>query len=321
LRAAGAPLDRITVYDIASTDTTSAWLARDWPGIRITRLPENLGPNPARNLALTSTGRPYVLLVDADAYVEPAAPKQLRRVFDHHPHAGVATVVVVHADDASRVQYASTSLHFVCEAVNPLMNRPLSERGDDVRMIGTAPGVALLVSVAAARSVGGFDDHFFMGKDDGDFCYRLRTAGFDVIEDPAAVALHQSRPRSTWMFQYQIRNRWYFLLRNYEARTLWVLAPALAVHELLQFGVLLSGGQLRAWRSACRGLWRWRSRLRGDRAAVRARRRVHDAALLTVGPLIVRADLAGHGIGASLKGAYETWLSLYWRFAVRLLPR
>ena len=32
LADAGCPPDRITVVDVASTDGTGAWLARDWPG-------------------------------------------------------------------------------------------------------------------------------------------------------------------------------------------------------------------------------------------------------------------------------------------------
>ncbi len=85
--------------------------------------------------------------------------------------------------------------------------------------------MALLIDVATARKISFWDERYFMGKDDGDFCYRLRMAGYRLIEEPRAIVEHGSRPRSAWMFPYQIRNRWYFMLKNYRAGTLLVLLP------------------------------------------------------------------------------------------------
>ena len=59
-----------------------------------------------------------------------------------------------------------------------------------------------------------------MGKDDGDFTHRMRIGGYRILELPEALVLHGSRPRSDWLFYYQIRNRWHFMLKNYQWRTL-----------------------------------------------------------------------------------------------------
>ena len=40
---------------------------------------------------------------------------------------GTTTPVVVHAQDPDRLQYAEGFLHFICEAINPWMDRPLAE--------------------------------------------------------------------------------------------------------------------------------------------------------------------------------------------------
>jgi glycosyltransferase involved in cell wall biosynthesis len=145
LRAAGAPLDRIVVFDIGSTDGTGEWLARDWPDVKIRRIEENVGPNPARNRALRDATRAALLLLDSDAYLRPDAPALLKRTLDSDTRIGTVAPVVVHASNPGTIQYASVELHYMCEAVNRWVGRPLVDRGREPRDIGSAPGVALMI--------------------------------------------------------------------------------------------------------------------------------------------------------------------------------
>jgi GT2 family glycosyltransferase len=319
LDAAGVPRDRITVYDIASTDDTRTWLTAGAPDIRVVTLSVNAGPNPARNLALTNTARPFLLLLDSDAYVRPDTIQHLRAAIED---AAMAVPVVVHDQQPDRIQYAGGALHFICEATSPWQDRPVAERGLLRAAIGSAPGLCGLVHVETARAVGLFDERYFMGKEDGEFCFRLRAAGHAIVEDPAAIVQHASRPRSTWLYRYQIRNRWHFMLKNYETRTLLALAPVFAVHEPLQFAVLAARGEAGAWWRAVRDLAAWLPAIAEDRRLTAAHRRLHDRELLTADPLVVRADITGGGAGARAKRGYDRLLAWYWRLVRALvLPR
>jgi hypothetical protein len=143
--------------------------------------------------------------------------------------------------------------------------------------------------------------------------------GYRLVEEPRAVCEHRSRPRSAWLFPFQIRNRWHFMLKNYETRTLIVLGPALLVHEVLQFGMLLANGYIGAWWKAVQGLRGWMPTLAEERRAIQGRRKVRDRDLLTAAPLIVRKDMVGGGGGQLLKRGYDAWLRGYWSMAVHLL--
>jgi hypothetical protein len=110
------------------------------------------------------------------------------------------------------------------------------------------------------------------------------------------------------------------MLKNFEVPTLVVLAPALAVHEVLQLGFLAAKGEIVAWVRGVVGLFKMLPVLGSDRAAVSARRTVRDRDVLTGGPVMVRGDMVGSGIGAAMKHAYDAWLSAYWNIARRLLP-
>jgi GT2 family glycosyltransferase len=313
--ATGCPLSHTLIVDVASTDGTGEIAASRLGPAQVRRLDVNEGPNPARNEALRLARTPYVLLMDADVLLMPETPTALRRAMDGNDIA-VCAPIVVYASQPDVIQYAGGGVHFICEAVNKWMDQSVAARGTSDCDIGAAPGAALLIDVERAQAVGGFDDRYFLGKEDGDFLHRLRIAGYRLREAPAARVLHDTRPRSTWLFEYQVRNRWHFLLRNYELRTLILLAPALIVHEVLQLAVLVLKGHVGVWIRACGGLLRLLPSLPRDRASVRRFRRVGDRHLFSDDPLVVRADVGGAG---AFKNAYDACLRGYWRIVRPLI--
>src|SRR6185437_7909354 len=139
-------------------------------------------------------------------------------------------------------------------------------RGDAPRDIGVAPTCGLLLDRQAAIDVGLFDERYFIGKEDGDFTHRVRLAGYRILELPQALVLHQSRPRGTWLFYYQIRNRWHFMLKNYQSSMLAV--------------VLHAKGHARVYWKSVAGLIAMLPALPRDRALTNRIRVVPDAALL-----------------------------------------
>jgi GT2 family glycosyltransferase len=312
LDAAGCPRGAIQIVDVASTDGTVEWLRNHYPQVRIETLDRNEGPSPGRNAGIRGSEYPYVFLMDADVQVQPETIQRLRAAMATDPLIKIGSPIVVHASAPDTIQYAEGSLHFICEAINPWMDRPLTERGSEPRDIGVAPTCGLLLDRQAAIEVGLFDERYFIGKEDGDFTHRVRLAGYRILELPDALVLHHSRPRGTWLFYYQIRNRWHFMLKNYSVRTLLLIAPCFLVHEPLQLLVLHAKGHGRVYWRAVAGLLRMLPSLRRDRALTNGIRVVPDAALLRSDRLIVRDDLAGHAVLRAGKIAYEAFLRGYW---------
>ena len=311
LEAAGCPRERIVVVDAASTDGTGDWLHAGYPGIRLSRLDRNDGPNPGRNIGIHETPQTYVFLMDADVRVQPDTIQRLRAAIGGDRTIGIGSPIVVHAADPATIQYAGGRLHFICEAINPWMNQPLAARGAGPQDVGVASGNGLLIDRAAAVGVGLFDERYFLGKDDGDFTHRMRIAGYRILEVPGALVLHGSRPRSDWLFYYQIRNRWHFMLKNYQWLTLAAILPCLALHEPLQLIVLHAKGHGGTYWKAVRGLMAMLPDLARDRAQVARFRRISDGALLHADRLIVRDDLMTP-LSRAGKGVYDAWLSAYW---------
>ena len=308
---AGCPRARLLVIDAASTDGTLDWLRDAYPDVRVRALPNNDGPNPGRNIGIRETLQPYVFLMDADVRVQPDAIQRLRAAMATDGSIGIGVPIIVHAADPQTIQYAGGGLHFICEAINPWMNRSLADRGAARADVGVASGNGLLIARDAAAAIGLFDERYFLGKDDGDFTHRMRIAGYRLLELPDALVLHGSRPRSDWLFYYQLRNRWHFMLKNYQWRTLIAILPCLAIHEPLQLLILHAKGHGATYWKAVRGLIEMLPDLPRDRAAVKRFRKLPDGALLRSDRLIVRDDLMTPIMRLG-KGWYDAGLAAYW---------
>src|SRR2546427_3684215 len=273
LADAGCPPERITVVDVASDDGTSEWLAAEWPRVRQRRLDRNDGPSPGRNVGITEASRRFVLLMDADVRIQAATVQRLHAAMIADATIKCGSPIVVHANRPDLIQYAGGAMHYICEAVNPWLDRPLAARGLDAQDIGAAPTCALLLDRQTSIEVGLFDERYFIGKEDGDFTHRIKMAGYKIWELPHALVLHNSRPRGAWLFYYQIRNRWHFILKNYQLSTIVCLIPPLLVHEPLQFIVLVVKGHGWTYLRAVAGLIAMLPALARDRAIARRIRR------------------------------------------------
>jgi GT2 family glycosyltransferase len=253
------------------------------------------------------------MLMDADVRVQPQTVQLLHKAMMASAAIKVGSPIVVHQDRPDIIQYAGGALHYICEAINPWLDRPLADRGPDPLDIGAAPTCGLLLDRAAAAEVGLFDERYFIGKEDGDFTHRICMAGYRILELPQALVLHRSRPRGTWLFYYQIRNRWHFMLKNYQWRTLLSIVPALLIHEPLQLVVLHLQGHGAVYWKAVGGLIALLPSLPRDRSLTRRIRRVPDRALLKSDALVVRGDLSHHPLVRLAKASYEGFLRGYWR--------
>jgi GT2 family glycosyltransferase len=94
-------------------------------------------------------------------------------------------------------------------------------------------GAAVILRTSALEQVGVFDDDFFMYYEDTDLSWRLRSAGWNIRYEPAAVVRHLHSASSVeWspFFTFHVeRNRLLTLAKNAPAR--------LAITQALRFNV------------------------------------------------------------------------------------
>ena len=241
-----AGVAEVLVVDNASTDDTVAWVAENHPQVRIVRMDENVGPNPARNRAVAQSTTELLLLMDGDIVLKTDALDKLVAAWEKTEHPGVLWPQIRGLEDHSVLQYNGAHVQFVGAGI---MHKGGFEKPETVE---AGPGGALLVSKAGTEYIGGFDEDFLFGWEDGDYSFRMTAAGYTCAVVPGAHVYHPQEKKGIRWVDYQVRNRWWFVLKNYHWWTLIVLMPAFLLYQLAITAVFTMKGQL----GACtRGGW------------------------------------------------------------------
>jgi GT2 family glycosyltransferase len=149
------------------------------------------------------TRSPYVLLLNPDTEVGPAALDTLLDTLRAHPRAGAVGPRLVSRDGSTQPSVwrnPPSPGHVLIDGLGLYRLLPARLRGelllgrhwahDRLRRVPMLAAAALLVRREAIDATGGFDERFHMYGEDNDWCARLTRAGFDLIFQPAAVVTH-----------------------------------------------------------------------------------------------------------------------------------
>jgi GT2 family glycosyltransferase len=230
---ATAPAE-IIVVDNASSDGTVAWLRAAWPQVQVVASAENLGFGRANNVGLARACGEWLLLLNPDTVVQPGAVETLIAFLAAHPAAGMAAPRLLYGDGSlQRNAFRFPGLAQVFLDLFPLHPRlaesPLNGRYPAERQAGAAPfpidhplGAAMLIRRAVYEQVGGFDEGYFMYAEEVDWCRRIRAAGWEIWQVPAARIVHlagqSTRQVAGRMYVELWRARYRFFAKHYPPR-------------------------------------------------------------------------------------------------------
>lgn len=304
----GVVLGQVLVVDNASTDRSLEVLAEAFSDrVRIVRMDRNGGPNPARNRALQELCTRRVLLMDNDIILAPDYVRRLQAVFDSETSAAAASGQIRFHSRPDVVQYNGADIHFAGEVVaNPVQ----SER--PVRVATVSAGAVMLDRKAAAR-VGRFDEDLVFGWEDGDLMFTLTLAGFICMALSTALCYHMKDSRTKTWVRHQTRNRWWFILKHYDRRTLALALPAILLYQScagLFFALKGQGGQFLL---GCADVFRSLRRILRKRRDIQRLRRIPDSQALCGGAIALPGAAAESTAGRAVGQAVSLVLGGYWR--------
>ena len=244
----------VVVVDNASVDDSLARLAEADPAVRVIPSARNLGYGSAANLGAAVLPTPMVLVCNPDLVVANGALDALVDALVAHGDAAAAGPLLVGSDGSvypsgRRFPSLGESIgHGFLGSIwpsNPWTRRYRLLGADQLepRSADWVSGACILVRASAFRSVGGFDEGYFMYAEDVDLCWRLRRAGFDVRYEPAARVVHE-QGRSTSRVPYKMllahhRSLWRYAVRT-ERGPRRLLLPLVGVGLVLRLGVALA---------------------------------------------------------------------------------
>lgn len=230
-------VDDVVIVDNCSTDNSVEIVRKKFPDLRIISTDSNNGPNPARNKILKESDSEFVLVIDGDVVLSQDTVSKLQDAFRLYPEAGIATAQVRTYDDHAEVQYNGSNIHFVGGAIaNPYeLEKPLK--------VGASPGGVMMIDRRKAEKIGYFDEDFIFGWEDGDFSFRMTICGYPCLAVSKAHVYHRKEKKGIRWVKYQVRNRLWFIIKNYNLRTILVLLPVILLYQLFVFGFFLIKGK------------------------------------------------------------------------------
>ena len=179
------------VVDHGSTDGTLDVVRERFPEVRVAEQ-ENLGLAAGWNRGIRETSAPYVLVLNADAWIVGDAAEQLVRFAEEHNRAGYVGPKLLNPDGTLQPSVRSFPTPWRL-ATEYLFLRKLAPRSralnafygagfahDEARVVDFTKGAAFLLRRAAFDEVGPFDEEFFLFSEETDWCYRLREAGWQA---------------------------------------------------------------------------------------------------------------------------------------------
>ena len=272
----------VVAVDNGSRDASWQLLASALGHRRVIRLERNVGFPEAVRLALASPvaeKADFILLLHDDTVLAPDTVTRLVDAAQGVEQAGVVGAKVLDAEQPRILREVGLSTDRFGYPHSPLEPDEIDQgQYDSAREVLYVSSAVMLVAREAWRRAGLFDERLDTCHADLDFCWRIRLAGFRVLVDPRAVALHgsvgeagQRRGAAPERRRYLIERAGLLsLLKNYRALTLLWLLPLYFLQGVVRIAVyaltrrFASAGQVVAawgWNLRnLRGTWRRRSR-------------------------------------------------------------
>jgi hypothetical protein len=191
----------IVVVENGSSDGTPDWL-RAQPDIRPIFNETNRGVAPARNQGLQAARGRYLLILDADALVEPGATDTLVACMDARPDAGLGAPKLTDADGNLQLTcrlYPTAFSKIYRRLPFRFAKKRLAEEflegwpHDSEREADYVIGACQIFRREAFEEAGPLDERIFYGPEDIDYCIRMWRAGWKVVYFPQAAVRHLER--------------------------------------------------------------------------------------------------------------------------------
>lgn len=194
----------VTVVDNASSDGSAEMVRAQFPDVRLVPNDYNAGFAKGINQAFAHCDAPFFFILNPDTWVGRGAIAKLLKEFEAHGSCAVAgaQLTCFAGERVPSVLAAPTlfkefwnllpevkALLFPRRAVR-LVQYLRSANRNQSTSVKIASGAAFMVRSSVFRSLGGFDERFYLYHEEVDFCLRALAEGHTVRFVPGAQVLH-----------------------------------------------------------------------------------------------------------------------------------
>lgn len=268
LLAQDYPAFKVVLVDNASTDGSADWVRRQFPAVHVIENERNVGFAAGNNVALRRADTELVVLANPDITAPPDWLRHLILPMLSDPTIAVTGCKVFYPDN--RLQHAGGIIRPpLATAAYRGAQQPDTGQFDVMTDVDYVIGAAL----AMRRSLGLFDEGYFLYYEEADLCARARRAAQRVVYVPQACLTHvesATTPKGDALYLQRMHtSRWRYLLKHYDEAMLLAETISTEAAWLAQRNPIERLAAARAyWETVRRLPSIWRDRLRDGAAPV-----------------------------------------------------
>ncbi|OIO07722.1 hypothetical protein AUJ27_01975 [Candidatus Falkowbacteria bacterium CG1_02_37_44] len=191
---------------------------------------QNLGFAKAINQGIKAARAEYILLLNSDVIVEKQAIAELLGYFEKENQAGIIGPKFIYPDGKNQISSGKFS-NFWCELFRFTLLYKILPFGiynkdfKNVRSVDWLSGGCILIRQQVIERIGLFNENYFFGTEDKDFCLRAKNNGWQVIYYPPAQVIHHhgfssGGRRATSRLEMERDAEDYFLAKNFPQKIL-----------------------------------------------------------------------------------------------------
>lgn len=231
----------IIVVDNGSEDDSVKVVRSEYPKVTVIEAGRNLGFAAANNLACKQAVGETLLLVNTDAFLESECAGRLCENLRNDPMVGMVGPQLLNPDGTRQ-----TSFEIPPSLATEILNRSLLKRIFPGKYLGrhtvySGPtevealiGAVMAIKRTAFDQIGGFDEDYFFFLEETDLAVRMRRAGWKVVHEPRAAAVHfqggtAKKYHSAARIEFY-RSRYKFFGKNYSKLHETILRTALTAN-------------------------------------------------------------------------------------------
>ena len=215
---------RVVFVDNGSSDDSLAFVRANFPAVVARANGGNLGFAAGNNVALRELTSDAALLLNPDVVLSPGYLAALATALTNDPTIGVLGGKLWYPDGTTLQHAGGVITHPQAMPDHYGVGKRDTGQYDAPRDVEYVIGGALAIRRDTLAQIGPLDEGFFLYYEDGDLCARARRAGWRVVYEPRATAIHiESAVAVKGSFAYFQRfhtGRWRYLLKHFPAAEL-----------------------------------------------------------------------------------------------------
>ena len=214
----------IYVADNASTDKSTAYVATNFPEVKIIQNKINGGYAKGYNDALKQVNEDIFCLLNSDVEVTKGWLKPIIKTFDNSPDTAIIQPKIIDYKQKTHFEYAGAAGGFIDQLGFPycrgrVFNTVEADQNQyQTSTIFWASGACLFIRKSVFESLQGFDEHYFAHFEEIDLCWRAFNMGYksscvtqSIVYHVGGATLHASNPKKTYL---NFRNSLFTLTKN-----------------------------------------------------------------------------------------------------------